>query len=49
MLAPVMGPPNSASRPTVPPMAIAAAAPTARVSVATAMITNIRKAVSTIS
>ena len=40
------GPPNSASRPTVPPIAIAAAAPTARVSVATAMITNIRNAVS---
>ena len=34
-----------ASSPTVPPIAIAAAAPTARVSVATAMITNIRKAV----
>jgi len=30
-------------------MAIAAAAPTARVSVATAMITNIRKALSTAS
>ena len=45
--APVIGPPNSASRPTVPPIAIAAAAPTARVSVATAMITNIRNAVST--
>ena len=40
------GPPNRASRPTVPPIAIAAAAPTARVSVATAMITNISKAVS---
>ena len=47
--APVIGPPNSASRPTVPPIAIAAAAPTARVSVATAMITNIRNAVSTAS
>jgi hypothetical protein len=47
--APVTGPPKSASRPTVPPIAIAAAAPTARVSVATAMITNIRKAVSTAS
>ena len=43
--APVTGPPKRASSPTVPPMAIAAAAPTARVSVATAMITNIRKAV----
>ena len=47
--APVTGPPKIASSPTVPPMAIAAAAPTARVSVATAMITNIRKAVSTSS
>ena len=36
-----------ASSPTVPPIAIAAASPTARVSVATAMITNIRKKVST--
>ena len=44
MDAPVTGPPNRASRPTVPPIAIAAAAPTARVSVATAMITNIRMA-----
>ena len=34
--APVIGPPNIASRPTVPPTAIAAASPTARVSVATA-------------
>jgi hypothetical protein len=42
--APVIGPPNSASRPTVPPIASAAAAPTARVSVATATITNIRNA-----
>ena len=33
----------------MPPIAIAAPAPTARVSVATAMITNIRKAVSTAS
>ena len=47
--APVTGPPNSASSPTVPPIAIAAAAPTARVSVATAMITNIRNAVITVS
>ena len=47
--APVIGPPKSASRPTVPPIASAAAAPTARASVATAMITNIRNAVSTIS
>src|SRR3954454_22240931 len=45
--APVTGPPNSASSPTAPPMAIAAAAPTARVSVATATITNISTAVST--
>ena len=37
---PVIGPPNSASRPTVPPIASAAAAPTARVSVVTATITN---------
>ena len=41
--APEIGPPNIASRPTVPPIAIAAASPTARVSVATAMITNISK------
>src|ERR1700675_2804254 len=47
--APVTGPPNIASRPTVPPIAIAAASPTARVSVAAAMITNIRKKVSTSS
>ena len=47
--APEIGPPNRASRPIVPPTAIAAASPTARVSVATAMITNIRNAVSTIS
>ena len=33
----------------MPPTAIAAASPTARVSVATAMITNIRKKVSTSS
>jgi hypothetical protein len=33
----------------VPPIAIAAAAPNARVSVATAMITNIRKPVITAS
>ena len=45
--APVTSPPKSASSATVPPIAIAAAAPTARVSVATAMITNIRNAVST--
>ena len=42
--APVTPPPNSESSATVPPIAIAAAAPTARVSVATAMITNIRNA-----
>ena len=47
--APEIGPPNIASRPIVPPIAIAAASPTARVSVATAMITNIRKAVMTSS
>ena len=45
----MIGPPNIASSPTVPPIAIAAASPTARVSVATAMITNIRKAVRTSS
>ncbi|HEU4977747.1 MAG TPA: hypothetical protein VFT42_02525 [Solirubrobacteraceae bacterium] len=49
MLAPVTGPPTRASRPIVPPIAMAAAAPTARVSVATAMITNIKKAVSSSS
>jgi hypothetical protein len=49
MEAPVTGPAKIASRPTVPPIAIAAAAPTARVSVATAMITNIKKAVRTAS
>ena len=47
--APEIGPPNIASSPIVPPIAIAAASPTARVSVATARITNIRNAVSTIS
>src|SRR6185437_11736894 len=47
--APVTGPPNIASSPTVAPIAIAAASPTARVSVATAMITNIRKNDSTAS
>src|SRR5579859_805261 len=40
--APEIGPANSASNPTVAPMANAAACPTARVSVATAMITSIR-------
>ena len=49
MLAPVTGPPNSASSATVPPMASAASWLTARVSVATARITNIRKAVRTTS
>ena len=44
--APEIGPPNNASSPTVAPIAIAAASPTARVSVATAMITNIKKNVS---
>ena len=42
MEAPLTGPPNRASSPTVPPIAIAAASPTARVSVATAMITSMR-------
>ena len=40
----MIGPPTSVSSATVPPIAIAAAAPTARVSVATAMITNISNA-----
>ena len=47
MDAPVTPPPKSESRATVPPIAIAAAAPTALVSVATAMITNIKNAVIT--
>jgi hypothetical protein len=47
--APEIGPPNIASSPIVPPIAIAAASPTARVSVATAMITNIKKNVITSS
>ena len=42
--APEIGPPNSASSAIVPPIAMAAASPAARVSVATARITNIRKA-----
>ena len=46
---PEIGPPNIASRAIVPPIAIAAASPTARVSVATARITNMRKAVMTSS
>jgi hypothetical protein len=37
------------TRPTVPPIAIAAPSPTARVSVATAMITSIRKKVRIVS
>jgi len=45
MDAPVTGPPKSASRATVAPMATAAADPTARTSVATATITNMRTAV----
>ena len=49
MEAPEIGPPNMASRAIVPPIAIAAASPTALVSVATARITNIRKAVITSS
>src|SRR3954452_21657523 len=44
--APVIGPPKSASRPTVPPIAIAAASPTARVSVLTAITTNMSANVS---
>ena len=47
MEAPVTGPPNIASSPTAPPIAIAAASPTARVSVATAMITSTSMNVST--
>src|SRR5881275_2305717 len=47
--APEIGPPNIASSPIVPPIAIAAASPTARVSVATARTTNIRNAVITSS
>src|SRR6185503_11233770 len=47
--APVIGPPNIASRPTVAPIAIAASCPWARVSVATARITSIRNAVMTSS
>jgi hypothetical protein len=43
--APVTGPPNSASRPITPPIAVVIAAPAAPVWVATAMITNIRNAV----
>ena len=47
--APEIGPPNIASKPTVPPIAIAAASPTARVSVATARTTNIKNALNTSS
>ena len=47
--APLIGPPTIASRPIVPPIAIAAASPTARVSVATARTTNMRKKLSTTS
>jgi hypothetical protein len=47
MEAPELGPPNMASSPTVPPTAIAAASPTARLSVATAVITNMRMTVMT--
>lgn len=49
MLAPLIGPANKASRPTVPPMARAAVCVTARVSVATAVMTNIKKKVSAAS
>jgi hypothetical protein len=45
----LLPPPISESNATVPPIAIAAAVPTARVSVATEMITNITNAVSAIS
>lgn len=41
--APVTGPPNRASSATVPPMAMAAPLSTARPSVATAMITNVKR------
>jgi hypothetical protein len=44
MLAPEIGPAKSASSPMVPPMAIAAAWPTARVSVATEVMTTISRA-----
>ena len=47
--APEIGPPNIASRPIVAAIAIAAASPTARVSVATASTTNMRKALITSS
>jgi len=47
MLAPETPPPTRMSNNTTPPIAMAAAAPTARVSVATAMITNINCALST--
>ena len=46
---PEIGPPTRMSTETVAPTAIAAASPIARVSVATAITTNIRIAVSTIS
>ena len=42
MDAPDIGPAKMASSPTVAPMAMAAAWPTTRTSVATAMMTNIR-------
>ena len=47
--APLMGQAKSASSPTVAPMAMAAACPTARVSVAVAMMTNMRKKVKSVS
>ena len=49
MEAPLIGPPTREPRATVPPMAIAAPCSTARVSVATATMTSIRKKVSTAS
>jgi hypothetical protein len=49
MEAPEIGPPNMTSRPIVRPIAAAAASPTARVSVTTARITNVRKALMTTS
>ncbi len=49
MEAPDIGPPTMVSSPTVAPMAKAAACPTALTSVATAMMTSMRKKVNMIS
>ena len=49
MEAPAMGPAKVAASATYPPIAIAAACPTARTSVATAEITNIKNRVRMIS